>query len=289
MRYFITAIIIMGLCPCLKGQVVTDSILVESHYRKFHYREPKKLNEPALVFVLHGSGGNGKDHMRQTGKLEELATGENFIVVYPDGYKKFWNECRAASPAVANKENINEELFFIQMIGYFKKKFNADDKKVFVIGTSGGGHMAYKLALVIPDKIRAITAIIASLPDSTNFDCVPANKPVPVMIINGTDDKVNPYNGGEVNIGFSLGVVRSTDNTFRYWAGLGGHNGEPVKEMLADTDPADARKIERYSYHENGKPDVVLLKVIGGKHDYPNDINVFIEAWRFFERTLEKH
>jgi polyhydroxybutyrate depolymerase len=289
MRHTITFSILISLSHLLQAQTVTDSILVDKQYRTFHYNKPKNLNTPALVFVLHGSGGNGKGQMKQTLKLEEIAAKENFLVVYPDGYKKYWNECRKASPAEANKENINEEGFFIGMIAYFKKKFNADDAKVFALGTSGGGHMAYKLALTIPDKIKAITAIIANLPDTTNFDCAPVNKPIPVMIINGTEDKINPYNGGEVNIGFSLGFVRSTDNSFRYWASLAGHHGKPVKEVLPDTDPTDGKRIERYSYVEKGKPDVVLLKVIGGKHDYPNDINVFIEAWQFFKTSMSRH
>jgi polyhydroxybutyrate depolymerase len=69
---------------------------------------------------------------------------------------------------------------------------------------------------------------------------------------------------------------------------LAGHQGEPLKEILPDTDPTDGKRIERYSYVKKGKPDVVLLKIIGGKHDYPNDVNVFIEAWEFFKRTFNK-
>ena len=34
---------------------------------------------------------------------------------------------------------------------------------------------------------------------------------------------------------------------------------------------------------EIGKKEVVLLKVIGGKHDYPGDINVHRYAWEFFK------
>jgi len=28
--------------------------------------------------------------------------------------------------------------------------------------------------------------------------------------------------------------------------------------------------------------------VINGKHDYPNDIDVHLEAWSFFKRQLQK-
>lgn len=87
---------------------------------------------------------------------------------------------------------------------------------------------------------------------------------------------------------FRMGMVRSTESSFRYWAKLAGYQGEPVKATLPDTDPEDEKTIERYTFKEKGKPEVVLLKVIGGRHDYPGDIDVHVEAWQFFKRQLEK-
>ncbi|HEY5919551.1 MAG TPA: poly(3-hydroxybutyrate) depolymerase, partial [Chryseolinea sp.] len=71
-----------------------------------------------------------------------------------------------------------------------------------------------------------------------------------------------------------------------YWSDLAGYRGDPMKTALPDTDPNDGKTIERYTYKENGKAEVTLLKVIGGKHDYPNDIDVHVEAWEFFKRQL---
>ena len=48
----------------------------------------------------------------------------------------------------------------------------------------------------------------------------------------------------------------------------------------------DGKIIEKYSFAEKGKPEVVLLKVNNGKHDYPNDIDVYLESWSFFKRQL---
>ena len=92
--------------------------------------------------------------MEGTSKLLSETASENVLFVYPDGYKHYWNECRKASSAEANKININEEGFFESMINYFKTKYNTSDKKVFVVGTSGGGQMSYKLAITIPDQIQ---------------------------------------------------------------------------------------------------------------------------------------
>jgi polyhydroxybutyrate depolymerase len=274
----------------VQSQLINDSLLIDGHYRTFHFTQPKSSkSNGSIVFVLHGSGGKGEDMINRAAKLEEQSHHENVLVVYPDGYKHYWNECRKASNAAANLENIDENRFFDGMIHYFSTNYQIDTKRVFAVGTSGGGHMAYKLALTMPQKFRAITAIIANLPDSANMDCSEARIPIPVMIVNGTADPINPYNGGEVVIpNTKLGTVRSTDLTFHYWSSLDGYKGDPVKTLLPDTDPTDGKTIERYTYSAKGKPEVVLLKVIGGKHDYPNDIDVHLEAWAFFKRQLTR-
>ena len=225
--------------------------------------------------------------MERSKKLLEKSDAEKILLVYPDGYKKYWNECRKAATSLANQENIDENTFFDGMINYFKSKQKINPRQVFAIGTSGGGHMVYKLAITMPDKFKAITAIIANLPDADNMDCAESKVARPVMIVNGTADQVNPYEGGLVDLGnVKMGRVRSTDRTFQYWASLAGYTGDPVKVLMPDTDPSDGKTIERYTYKQPGKPEIVLLKVIGGKHDYPGDIDVHVEAWEFFKRQL---
>lgn len=291
MKKTLTLLFFICTFQLAEAQILTDSLTIENHARSYHYI-PSTKPKAALVFILHGSqgdglmtrnSGNGKD----TKKIEELAKKENVLLVYPNGYKRYWNECRKTANSVANQENINEEAFFGQMITYFKEKYQIDEKKVFAVGTSGGGHMAYKLALTMPEKFRAITAIVANLPDTNNFDCTEKRIAKPVMIINGTLDPINPYQGGEVKLGptINLGFVRSTDRTFDYWASLAGYKGEPTLEKLPDNDPNDHKTIEKYTFKAKKKPEVTLLKVIGGKHDYPNDIDVYLEAWAFFIRN----
>ncbi|MBO0948961.1 alpha/beta hydrolase family esterase [Fibrella forsythiae] len=289
-RLTLALALLLSVSIIANAQVLSDSILVEGNYRTFYFNKPPDtFRKPSLVFVLHGSGGNGRDMMKAAVKMDQQAANENTLVVYPSGYKRYWNECRKSSPAQANVENVNEQAFFDGMIQYFRKRYSVDTKHVFAVGTSGGGHMAYKLALTMPRAFRAITAIIANLPDTTNLDCEPAGKAVPVMIINGTDDTTNPYNGGVVVLGknMNMGAVRSTDRTLAYWANLAHYQGKPTMENVPDTDPNDGKIVERYMYKEKGKPEIVLLKVNGGKHDYPNDIDVHLEALAFFKRQIQ--
>ncbi|MEO0001227.1 MAG: hypothetical protein RL766_1273 [Bacteroidota bacterium] len=285
MKYILICLLTLNFYA--KAQVISDSLLIEGHYRVFHYNKPAVDSKGfSLVFVLHGSGGNGPQMMQRVKSFDSISDEEKMIAVFPTGYKNFWNECRKIAPSAANVEQINEEAFFAGMIEYFSKRLKIDQKKVFAIGTSGGGHMAYKLALTIPDKFRSITAIIANLPADENLDCPQSKKPLNVMIVNGTADKINPFDGGEVILSSgNFGKVRSTEETFQYWAKLAGYKDKPVHTLLPDNNTTDGKTIEQYTYSGKQK-DVVLLKVNGGKHDYPGDIDVHLYAWKFFKSSF---
>ncbi len=275
------------LIPVLSfAQISDDSLLIGDHYRSFHYVPPASGARPrSLLFLMHGSGGVGINMARPATALQATAEKERLLIVYPDAYLHFWNECRRYSNAVANKEDIDENAFFEAMIGYFQQRYGIDSHRVYAAGFSGGGHMAYKLGLTMPGKIRAIAAIVANLPDSASLDCGEARQPLPVMIVNGTEDQTNPYNGGEMFLNnSSFGVVRSSEQSFHYWAQLAGYTGEPVYRLLPDVDSTDHKRIESFTYKKAKKPEVVLLKVIGGHHEFPTDINTFVEVWKFFKR-----
>jgi polyhydroxybutyrate depolymerase len=287
MRKYFLFMLLLAFYNESAAQLLSDSFLIDGRYRSFHFNKPVTKSNASLVFVLHGSGGKGENMMKNTTRIEEKSAVENLILVYPDGYKNYWNECRKASTATANLENIDEGTFFNKMIGYFVTRYQVNARQVFAIGFSGGGHMAYKLALTMPDRFKGITAIVANLPDTSNMDCDASGKAVPVMIVNGTADPVNPYNGGEVMVtNVKLGTVRSTDETFAYWRKLDGCKKKPAKELLPDTNPSDGKTIEKYTCSKNGHPEVVLLKVINGKHEFPDDIDVYLTAWDFFKKQF---
>src|SRR5688572_25820743 len=84
-------------------RLTSDSVLIDGNYRTFHFHKPQvPRTNASLVFVLHGSGGNGIQMAERAARLEEKSSSENFIAVYPDGYKRFWNECRKVATTEAN-------------------------------------------------------------------------------------------------------------------------------------------------------------------------------------------
>jgi polyhydroxybutyrate depolymerase len=239
--------------------------------------------------MLHGSGGTGKDMMAPSAGLQKIASSENLLLVYPDGYKHYWNECRKGATSEANQKDINEQGFFAGMIKYLGAKFDINTRSFFAIGLSGGGHMAYKLGMTMPEEFKAISAIVANLPDTLNMDCGDGKKPLAVMITNGTADPLNHYEGGDIIInGNNWGAIRSTERTFNYWSRLAGYKGKPSVSILPDADTTNGQTIVKYTYRNLNKPEVTLYKVKGGVHAFPKDMDVFLESWKFFKREMAR-
>jgi polyhydroxybutyrate depolymerase len=278
---------VIGCCATAKAQLASDSVLIDGHYRSFMFQPPPALQKPqSLMFIMHGSGGNAQNMVAPSAKLLAIAPQEKLLLVYPNGYAHFWNECRKYATSAANKENIDEAAFFTAMIQYFGQRYDVDSNRIYAIGFSGGGHMAYKLGLTMPGKIKAISAIVANLPDSASCDCTLAGKPLPVLIVNGTADNVNPYQGGEMFVdNSSYGVVRSSQGSFGYWARLAGYTGQPSIQELPNTDTADGCTITGFTYRKKHRPTVTLLQVNGGGHSFPKDVDVFLYAWAFFKKA----
>ncbi|GAA4344532.1 poly(3-hydroxybutyrate) depolymerase [Flaviaesturariibacter amylovorans] len=270
--------------------MMSDSLLIGGRARSFHYFEPEGPSRGFhLVFVLHGSGGNGKGMMPPLARLEARASREKVLFVYPDGWGRYWNECRRYATSPANLQDVNEGAFFEALIDHFASRYGTVKDYAFAVGLSGGGHMAYKLAMTLPRRFPAISAIVANLPDPSNLDCTPSGTPVSVLITNGTADGVNPDGGGIMTInGASWGRVRSTWGSLDYWARLAGYKGKPVAAAVPDPDPANGQSVMRYTHRKGRRPEVTLLRVEGGDHAYPKDLDVFEESWAFFKRALQR-
>ncbi|TMA36509.1 MAG: polyhydroxybutyrate depolymerase [Deltaproteobacteria bacterium] len=287
--------------PALDGELLDGSLSVGGLERHFRwYRPAKPAASPPLVFVLHGSMGDGRDARRMTYyEFDRLADRHGFLAVYPDGYEQHWNDCRKAATYAANTKNIDDVGFFSKMIDFFVAEQHANPDRVYATGISNGGQLAYRLALELPDRIAAVAPVAASLPDDANFDCVKSGKPVAILILNGTADPMNPYQGGEValyGIWGSRGTVMSTDATVEYFAHLAGHHDPPHIVQYPDVNTHDHSRAELRTWNDGPGPEVVLLSVEGGGHTFPHpfhrfprfigatnaDLDAAAEIWRFF-------
>ena len=222
-------------------------------------------------------------------------TGGNRL--YPDGFQTTWNDCRKASPQPARRMNIDDKSFIDAMIEKQVADNRIDRKRIFAAGWSNGGQLAYRLGLERPEQFAGVASISASRPTAENLACTPTDKPIAVMIINGTADPINPFNGGEVRIGFSsLGTVLSSRETGQYFARLNGITAQPVTTRLPHRTPSDPTSVDQTTWSEPGKPPVVLYGVNGGGHVVPNrnfnfgggqtrDLDAPVAIWDFFSKV----
>lgn len=250
-----------------------SAIDVDGRQRRFAYYVPTHPTQrPPIVLALHGSGGSGA-RLRgfMGGALDRMAERRGFIAVYPEGFEGNWNGCRAPAPSSANRLGIDDVGFVRALMAWLTRELGADPTRVYAVGFSGGGHMAYRLALEIPDQIPAIAVIAASLPVEDELDCKPSGRPVSVMIVNGTADPVNPYHGGEVvaPTGTRLGQVRSTAASAEYFATIDGYPPAPNTTLTLAPRTGEGTGVDRATWSGVGGAEVTLVTIHGGGHTIP--------------------
>lgn len=260
--------------PQLTGKVTRLAGTVKGMQRSYVLYIPQGLKPGAqLLFMFHGSGGDGASTREVTGYgFDVLADKYKFLVVYPDGIETTWNDCRKASQQPAHAMNIDDESFIDAIIAQTAKDYGIDTKRVFAAGHSNGGQLAYRLALERPKEFAGIAAISASIPTPDNLSCTKSDIAIPAMVINGTSDPINPFNGGMVTLGpfTKLGNVTSTRATAEYFAKIDGQTGQPVTTTLPHHDTRDPTSVQRISWEMPGKPPVIMYQVNLGGHVVPN-------------------
>jgi len=302
-RYFVVVPMIEK--PKLSGSFLEHRLEFGGLTREFHYYVPTNTGpDPAVIIGFHGSRGDGRLMRRAMHfEFDRLADEYGFIVVYPDGYRNHWNDCRKAGGYDAKVENVDDIGFVRAMLSYLQDEYRVDPEKVFVVGLSNGGHMSFRLALEAPDLIRGAVAIAASMPADQNFSCEPANEARAVMIVNGTEDSINPFDGGEVTLlgpWGTRGEVRSSLESAEYWAGLAGYSNDPFEHRYPDSVPEDDSVAIHSVWSDGSRPEVGLIAVYGGGHTIPHpeaefprflgsvnrDFVAVDEVWHFFEREM---
>jgi len=286
--------------PRLSGKLSKGTLEAGGLQRTYLTYVPQGLPRGApLVVVMHGSGQSGA-HMRiATGYgFERLADEHGFAVAYPDGYEGYWNGCNVVGDYSANKLNVDDVGFLTGLLDKLITEVGVDPGRVFATGASRGGHMAFRLALEAPSRFRAVAAVAANVPVPENFKCKPAGQGTSsVMIMNGTKDPLNPFEGGEVKFfgWFRRGKVRSSRESGQFFADLNGITGAPV---TTETPGTDEDHVEQVLWRNGSNVEVELIAIHGGGHGMPQPYSRYPRIlgptpkepngpaviWAFFER-----
>ena len=146
-----------------------------------------------LLLAFHSRTSTGKAIL-ESSQILSWAASMNIIVVAVNGavlddYSS-WNAGSCCTNATTYKEN--DVLLTSTIIDYLKTQTTIDASRVWAMGHSNGGMMAYRLACDLSEQITAVAVVTGALVDDT---CNPS-KPVPLIHLHGDLDPTVPYQGG---------------------------------------------------------------------------------------------
>jgi polyhydroxybutyrate depolymerase len=174
------------------------TLTVGTLLRRFRVYRPAAVGaRPGLILVLHWADGTGEKAEELTG-FDREADRLGWIVTYPDavnpGPSGGWETF-----ACCSQPGVDDIAFVANIIDRLKVTDAVDADRVFVTGMSRGGMMAYRLGCELADRIAAIAPVAGNMADANgSVEAVPSrpSRPVSLLAIHGTSDRVVPIEGG---------------------------------------------------------------------------------------------
>ena len=292
-KFFLVLFVIFFLSSCamrrnypLEKQLpegwTESSLKFDGLTRWYRIYIPDPLPEkPALVLYFHG----GTLSMRSifsplvdgTKKWLSIAEQEGVILLVPNGVSaetgdtygndQNWNDLR--QDAASGQTNVDDVGFLMALLDLISGDFNIDENRILVTGASNGGLMTYRLLIDRPDRFAAGAVFIANLPAPSEDLPLPGS-PTPLLIANGTEDPLMPWDGGLV--GKDRGWVISTEETVAWW--VEANQADPahfISKTFPDIDKEDGCRVrmDYYPASEYGAP-VLFYALLGGGHTMPS-------------------
>ncbi len=216
----------------------------------------------ALVLAFHGRLGDGKGMAHVSG-LDTAADRHGFIVVYPDGVDRSWNDGLSTPAAQAGVDDV---AFVRTLIDSLRARYTIDPRRIYATGLSNGAMFTELLGCELAGTLAAIAPVAGSLPSPVSAGCAPRAH-LPVLLIHGTSDPFVPYDGGALRSG--VGDVLSAPATFARWSQLNGCAG-PSRSRALPERVDDGTSVTLTL--EGGCPpgvSVALDTIVGGGHTWP--------------------
>lgn len=216
---------------------LSEGTLVTSDGRTRRYRTYVPAGLPAgsavpLVIALHGGLGTSSQFAANSG-LNGFAESNRFIAVYPDGIGnqpdgtgyQTWNGGYCCGPAAT--QAVDDVAFIRNLVATLRTTMPIDPRRVYAMGHSNGGILAYKLACELSDVIVAIGFQAGS---NVIAGCQPTN-PVSVFHLHGTADTNMPINGGKGS-GVSTTIFVAARNAVDAMTTVNGCNVSSPKPLV---------------------------------------------------------
>ena len=251
--------------------VISHTLTLDGRPRDYAvYLPPGLAAKAPVLLVLHGSLMDGPKMRGMLGpRFERLAREQGAVVVYPSGVEGHFNDGRPAASYSARTLNIDDVGFTRAIVEQLARDHQIDRQRVYAFGYSNGGHMAMRLASEAPDLLAGIIVANANVPtaDNIGWKLAPSSSSAAVVLVEGTKDPINPFDGGRVTIfGFGdRGTVLSAPASARWFAARAGVDAEPVSDTVQQF--GDALSVRQQDWGVPAR--VRLLTMDGAGHTVP--------------------
>lgn len=262
--------------PELAAAVVKSSVAAEGRDRTYTAVVPDNLEHGAPLWVaLHGSRMDSAGMRSATGyQLDELAAEHGFVVVYPDGHEMTWHDCRADTSYAARIDGVDDVTFLEALVDEVAREYSLDTTRVYGLGFSNGAHMLYRMAAESPGTFAGIEVNAANVSTPGTSTCGPITEPLPVILVEGTGDPINPYEGGEAGMfGQNLGSVLSAEESALTLAQTNGVAGD-MRRSVVGGEVGEPGAVTLTVYGQSTDAPVLLYSVEGGGHAVPNPVTI---------------
>lgn len=222
-----------------------------------------------VLLAFHGGFGSAEQFERSSG-LSEIADERGFIVVYGQGLSfgrlqaPVWNAGACCGQAQESQRDIDDVGYVRAVVQDLEKRYSIEASRVYSTGMSNGAMLTQRLACEASDLLAGAASVAGTIAVS---DCKP-ERPIPILIIHGTEDENVPYAGGTGSEAFNRAAYISIEQEFRDWAERNGCSlGEPIVTQVAPR-ASDGQSVEHRAYTGCAAP-VELYTVHGGGHEWP--------------------
>lgn len=261
------------------------TIVTDGKTREYYVHVPTGYNSKTpipIVFMLHGSGGNGEKFYNISG-WKEVGEAQNILTVFPsslqypcvldDGEKKRNAEKWNSYNLELCDGNIaaDDVKFLSKVIDELKQKYNADEKRIYMIGFSNGGEMSSRTAIELSDKLAAVVSSSGGLTTDTFFNPV---RKLPVLLqLGNSDEKVI------AKLGATKPLPMDIDQLFSQFPTVAGMANTFVKSFELDSNYTTGGNPDTFVFADytalparnNSSFRFMLVKGLG--HNYPNGKN----------------
>jgi polyhydroxybutyrate depolymerase len=230
-NFFVTALILIllgisvfvGYNTFRSKEKYLDFEGMERRYRVHLPKGYDKNKKYPLVLAFHGIFENPRLFEMVTG-LSRKADEEGFVVVYPQGTKGrilspyTWNADFCCGYAVEN--NVNDVGFTNSLIDELLADYSIDSTKIYLVGFSNGGMFVHKAASQLADRIAAAAVVSSAVggmaEEEEEFTFIERmDKPLPILIIHGKEDRTVPFEGGESS--YQVMQFTAAYDTVNFW------------------------------------------------------------------------